>query len=310
MATDVGPNPALRPAIGVPALRAVNVKEYKEVRIARSHNGRVATITWKTTGKKLNPLTVAITDELRSAVLEVGADEAVHVVVFRGEGGYFCCGDDLVEMAEGVWGNPNQVMRRIRYYQDFAQSIEELDKVTLAVVEGYVLGGGLEMAMVCDFVLAADTCKWGMPEVDSAMTPGWGGTTRMLRQIGRRRTKEINMIGALQSAARGVEWGMFNAAVPEPELNAEIERFIQMMLVKNQQTLRQLKFVINKNEDADIMTALAFEQMNEVITASNNWRADTPKIPDAEPGAGLTNFKEKGGLWDTRRGLAINFWAK
>lgn len=306
----MGSDGALKPAVGVPALRTVNLKDYKEVKIVKSHDGRVATISWRTTGKKLNPLTVGITDELRSAVLEVGADEKVHLVVFRGEGGYFCCGDDLNEMAEGVWGNPNQVMRRIRYYQDFAQSIEDLDKVTLAVVEGYVLGGGLETAMVCDFILAADTCKWGMPEVDSAMTPGWGGTTRMIRQIGRRRTKEINMIGALQSAARGVEWGIFNAAVPEKELNAEIERFIQMMLVKNQQTLRQLKFVMNKNADADIATALAFEQMNEVITASNNWRPDTPKIPDAEPGAGLTTFKDKGSLWSKRRNLAINFWAK
>ena len=301
---------ALKPVVEVPALRTVNLKVYKEVKIVRSHGGRVATISWHTTGKKLNPLTVAVTDELRTAVLEVGADEKVHLIVFRGEGGYFCCGDDLTEMAEGVWGNPNQVMRRIRYYQDFAQSIEDLDKVTLAVVEGYVLGGGLEMALVCDFVLAAETCKWGMPEVDSAMTPGWGGTTRMIRQIGRRRTKEINMIGALQSAARGVEWGLFNTAVPEEALNAEIERFTQMMLVKNQQTLRQLKFVMNKNADADTTTALAFEQMNEVITASNNWRSDTPKIPDAEPGAGLANFKDKGSLWSKRRTLAINFWAK
>jgi enoyl-CoA hydratase len=306
----MGSEPALKPAIGVPAMRTVNLTAYKEVTIAKTHDGRVATISWRTTGKRLNPLTVALTDELRSAVLEVGADEQVHVVVFRGEGGYFCCGDDLNEMAEGVWGNPNQVMRRIRYYQDFAQSIEDLDKVTLAVVEGYVLGGGLETAMVCDFILAADTCKWGMPEVDSAMTPGWGGTTRMIRQIGRRRTKEINMIGALQSAERGVEWGLFNAAVPEKEINVEIERFIQMMLVKNQQTLRQLKFVMNKNADADIATALAFEQMNEVITASNNWRPDTPRIPDAEPGAGLTTFKDKGSLWSKRRNLAINFWAK
>lgn len=298
----------VKQAVGVPPLRAANVRDYKEVRITKSHGGRVATISWQTTGKKLNPLTLALTDELRTAVFEVGADEGVHIVMLRGEGGYFCCGDDLVEMQEGLWGNPNQVMRRIRYYQDFAQSIEELDKVTLAVVEGYVLGGGLEMALVCDFVIAAETCKWGMPEVDNAMTPGWGGTTRMIRYIGRRRAKEVNMIGALHSARQGVDWGLFNRAVPEAELDAEIERFVDMMLVKNQQTLRQLKFVLNKNADADMMTALAFEQMNEVITASNNWRLDTPRIPDAEPGIGLHTFKEKGSVWNRRRSLAKDFW--
>lgn len=306
----MGSDGTLKPAIGVPPLRAATVKDYKEVRITKSHGGRVATVSWQTTGKKLNPLTLSLTDEMRTAVFEVGADENVHVVVFRGEGGYFCCGDDLVEMNEGLWGNPNQVMRRIRYYQDFAQSIEDMDKVTLAVVEGYVLGGGLETALVCDFILAADTCKWGMPEVDNAMTPGWGGTTRMIRYIGRRRTKEVNMIGALHSAKQGVDWGLFNAAVPEQQLDAEIEKFIQMMLVKNQQTLRQLKFVLTKNADADVATALAFEQMNEVITASNNWRPDTPKIPDAEPGSGLQTFKDKGSVWNKRRSLAINFWTE
>jgi enoyl-CoA hydratase/carnithine racemase len=213
-------------------------------------------------------------------------------------------------MHEGMWGDPNQVMKRIRYYQDFAQAIEEMDKVTLSVAEGFVLGGGLEMAMVCDFILAAESCRWGFPEIDNAMTPGWGGTTRMIRFIGRRHTKEVTMIGALHSAARGVEWGMFNAAVPDDQVDAEVEKFIQMMLVKNQQALRQIKFVLNKNPDADVQTALAFEAMNEVITASNNWRPETPKIPDAEPGVGLRTFAEKGEVWNSRRGLALDFWAK
>jgi len=306
----VSNDPALKPAVPVPAYRAVTVGEYKEVRIRKSHGGRVATISWQTKGKKLNPLSVALTDELRSAVSEVAADERVHLAIFRGEGGYFCCGDDLVEMHEGMWGDPNQVMRRIRYYQEFAQSIEELDKVTLAVVEGFALGGGLETAMACDFILAAESAQWGMPEVDNAMTPGWGGTTRMIRYIGRRRTKEVNMIGALHSAARGVEWGLFNHAVPDGAIDDEVEKFVEMMLVKNQQTLRQLKFVINKNADADMATALAFEAMNEVITASNNWRPGTPRIPDAEPGAGLKAFAEKNEVWNTRRRLAIPFWAK
>ncbi len=118
------------------------------------------------------------------------------------------------------------------------------------------------------------------------------------------------MIGALHSAANGVDWGMFNYAVPDGQLDAEVEKFLQMMLVKNQQCLRQLKFVLNKNADADVVTALAFEAMNEVITASNNWRPETPKIPDAEPGVGLKAFAEKNEVWNKRRQLALNFWAK
>jgi enoyl-CoA hydratase len=218
-------------------------------------------------------------------------------------------GDDLVEMHEGAWGDPNQVMRRIRFYQRFANTIEELDKVTIAVAEGLVLGGGLEITMVCDFVLAADSCKWGMPEVDSGMTPGWGGTTRMIRLIGRRRAKEVNMIGAIHSAARAVDWGLFNRVVPEADLEAELERLVELILTKNQQTMRQIKFVLNKNADADVQTALAFEAMNEVITSAVNWRSDTPPVPDAEPGAGLEAFADKNELWERRRRAAIDFWS-
>jgi enoyl-CoA hydratase len=300
---------ALKPAQPLPALRPTTVERYSEVQLARSHDGRVATVLWDPP-KRMNPLSVTLTDELVAAVEEVAADERLNVVVFRGAGGYFSVGDDLVEMQEGMWGDPNQVMRRIRFYQRFANTIEELDKVTVAVAEGLVLGGGLEITMACDLAMIAESCRWGMPEVDSAMTPGWGGTTRMIRLIGRRRTKEVNLIGALHSARRGVEWGLFNRVVPDGEIDAELERLLDLLLVKNQQTLRQLKFTMNKNADADMTTALAFEAYSEVVTAAVNWRPDTPAIPDAEPGKGLEAFTEKNELWQQRRGRAIEFWSE
>jgi enoyl-CoA hydratase len=298
----------LRSVYPVPALRPTNVDGYEEVTLERSHDGRVATITWDPP-KPLNPLSVGLTDELVAAVEEVAADERLHVVVFRGAGGCFSAGDDLVEIHEGMWGDPNQTMRRIRFYQRFANTIEDLDKVTIAVAEGFVLGGGLEITMACDLAMIAASCRWGMPEVDSAMTPGWGGTTRMIRLIGRRRTKEINLIGALQSAERGVDWGLFNHAVPDAEIDAEVQRLVEMLLVKNQQALRQLKFTMNKNADADMTTALAFEAYSELATAAVNWRPDTPEIPDAEPGKGLEAFTEKNALWQERRKRAIDFWS-
>jgi enoyl-CoA hydratase len=298
----------IRWAYPVPTLRPTNIDGYEEVSLERSHGGRVATITWNPP-KPLNPLSVALTDELVAAVEEVSADERLHIVVFRGAGGCFSAGDDLVEIHEGLWGDPNQTMRRIRFYQRFANTIEELDKVTVAVCEGFVLGGGLEITMACDLAMIASSCQWGMPEVDSAMTPGWGGTTRMIRLIGRRRTKEVNLIGALHSARRGVDWGLFNQVVPDEQLDSELERLIEMLLVKNQQALRQLKFTMNKSADTDMTTALAFEAYSEVITAAVNWRPDTPQIPDAEPGSGLEAFATKNELWTQRRERAYHFWS-
>jgi enoyl-CoA hydratase len=298
----------LKPAYPIPTLKPTNVREYSEVSLERSHDDRVATITWNPP-KLMNPLSVALTDELVAAVEEVSSDERLNVVVLRGARGYFSAGDDLVEMHEGMWGDPNQVMRRIRFYQRFANTIEDLDKITVAVAEGVVLGGGLEITMACDLAMIAESCRWGMPEVDSAMTPGWGGTTRLIRLIGRRRTKEINLIGALQSARRGVEWGLFNRAVADDEIDAELDRLIDTLLVKNQQALRQLKFTMNKNADADMTTALAFEAYSELATAAINWRPDTPAIPDAEPGKGLEAFTTKNELWQERRRRAIDFWS-
>src|SRR5919206_187394 len=242
----------------VPALRPQDVDGYRDASLERSHDGQVAVISWR--HRRMNPLSVELSDELVAAVEEAYADERLKIVVLRGADGFFSVGDDLVEMHEGAWGDPNQVMRRIRFYQRFSNTIEELDKVTIAVAEGFVLGGGLEITMACDFVVAAESCRWGMPEVDSGMTPGWGGTTRMIRLIGRRRTKEVNMIGALHSAARAVEWGLFNRAVPDGE------------------------------------PAMAFEAINEVIPSAVNWREDPPKAPDAEPGKGLEAFAEKNDL--------------
>lgn len=299
----------LKHAYPVPTLRPTNVDEYHEVSLERSHDDRVATITWNPP-KPLNPLSVGLTDELVAAVEEVAGDERLHVVILRGAGGYFSAGDDLIEIHEGMWGDANQTMRRIRFYQRFASTIEDLDKVTIAVAEGFVLGGGLEITMACDLAMIAESCRWGMPEVDSAMTPGWGGTTRMIRLIGRRRTKEINLIGALQSARRGVDWGLFNKVIADDRIDEELERLVEMLLVKNQQALRQLKFTMNKNADADMTTALAFEAYSEMVTAAVNWRPDTPAIPDAEPGKGLEAFATKNELWQERRKRAIGFWSE
>ena len=95
-----------------PKLRPTNVRDYEEVSFERSHDGRVAVISWNP-ATRMNALSVKLTDELVAAVEEAQADEHLNIVIFRGEGGYFSVGDDLNEMAEGAWGNPNQVMRRI-----------------------------------------------------------------------------------------------------------------------------------------------------------------------------------------------------
>jgi enoyl-CoA hydratase len=254
--------------------------------------------------EKRNALSIALSDELIRAIDHVQRSTALKVLVIQGAGETFCAGDDITEMH--TWGDANGVMRRVRVYQTMANALEELDKVTIAAVDGFAVGGGLEITMACDFVVATRRALWGMPEVDVGITPGWGGTTRMARLIGRRMTKEVNLLGALHPAARAVQLGLWNRVVPDERLEAEVDALVEVLLSKNQQAVRQLKFIINRGVEADLYTAQGFEALSAGLTAavSGAWQ-----VPDADGGEGVVAFTDKGSLWQQRRGLAREFWS-
>jgi enoyl-CoA hydratase len=251
-----------------------------------------------------NALSIQLSAELLEALRWVQTSEDVKFLVIQGAGGTFCAGDDITEMP--TFGNANQVMRRVRLYQEHANTLEELDKITIAAVEGFAVGGGLEITMACDFVIATESAQWGMPEVDLGITPGWGGTTRMARLIGRRRTKEFNILGALQSAGRAVELDLWNRVVPDGDLEAEVSALLGVLRSKNQQAVRQLKYIINNGVEADLHTAQGFEALSATLIAALNGMTD---IPDND-NAGIAGFAAKGELWQHRRGLARNFWSQ
>ena len=250
-----------------------------------------------------NALSMKLSDEIVTAVELIRQSKKLKFVVIKGAGNNFCVGDDISEMMR--WGDANDITRRARYYQNMANQLEELDKITIAAVDGYAVGGGLEITMACDFVIATERSRWGMPEVDVGITPGWGGTTRLARFIGRRRAKEINFIGALHSGKKAVEWNLWNRVVPEDQLDDEVEKLLEVLKSKNQQGLRQLKFMINRGVECDLYTAQGFEALSAGLTGavSGMW-----KIKDADQGKGIIGFTRKDGLWQTRRGLAKDFW--
>jgi len=251
----------------------------------------------------MNALSMKLSEEIVTAIEIVRQSTKLKFLVIKGEGPNFCVGDDIREMIK--WGNANDITRRVRYYQNMANQLEELDKITIAAVDGYAVGGGLEITMACDFVIATERSKWGMPEVDVGITPGWGGTTRLARLIGRRRAKEINLIGALHTSKKAVEWNLWNRVVANDQLDKEVEHLLEVLKSKNQQGMRQLKFIINRGVECDLYTAQGFEVLSGALTGavSGFW-----KIKDADQGKGVINFTEKGGLWQTRRRLAKGFW--
>lgn len=265
-------------------------------------NDSVAYITLNRPEVK-NALSIQLSDELVHAFETVRDSTSVKVLILRGAGGTFCAGDDITEMPR--WGDANAIMRRVHGYQHMANVLEELDKLTVAVVEGYAVGGGLELTMACDFVVSTSSARWGMPEIDVGITPGWGGTTRMARLIGRRATKEVNLLGALHPASRARELGLWNGVVPDIDLDECVDELLEVLLSKNHQAARQLKFIINNGVEADLHTAQAFEALSAGLTGAVNgvWRVD-----DADGGAGIFDFATKGNLWERRRSLARSFW--
>ena len=225
-------------------------------------------VAWITLNRPdvMNALSMKLSEEIVAAIEIVRQSTKLKFLVIKGAGDNFCVGDDIKEMIK--WGNANDITRRVRYYQNMANQLEELDKITIAAVDGYAVGGGLEVTMVCDFVIATERSKWGMPEVDVGITPGWGGTTRLSRLIGRRRAKEINLIGALHSGEKAVEWNLWNRVVPNDQLDTEVELLLDVLKSKNQQGMRQLKFIINRGVECDLYTAQGFEVLSGALTGA------------------------------------------
>jgi enoyl-CoA hydratase len=296
-------DPASTVAAHEPASQAVEAPAEFE-QLLYEQDGPLARVTLNRS-ECHNALSMRLSEELTAAIELVRDSSSVKVLVIQGAGGTFCAGDDITEM--GQWGDANEIVQRVRGYQRMADSLADLDKVTIAAVDGFAVGGGLEITMACDFVVAATRARWGMPEVDVGITPGWGGTTRLTRLVGRRMAKEVNLLGALYPASRAVELGLWNRVVDTERLDAEVDALIQVLLSKNHQAVRQLKLIIDKGAEADLHTAQAFEALSAGLTGAVNgaWA-----VPDADQSSGIASFVSNGERWQGRRSLARDFWTE
>lgn len=175
--------------------------------------------------------------------------------------------------------------------------IEDLTPITVAAVDGVCTGGGLELTLVCDFVIATDRSRWGMPEIDWDITPGWGGTSRLARVVGRRKAKEWNLIGALFDAETALRYDLVNRLCSPDVLDKEVEALSEVMLAKHPVTVRRTKFILTQGADQHISGALAYE-------------VPLQPFPTADSGAlsqGVMDFTDRKKRI-RRRDLARDFW--
>lgn len=206
---------------------------------------------------KLNALNAATLDALQAAFDAAATDDAVRVVVLTGAGPKaFVAGADIAEMADL---RPTEGRDFSLRGQRLMRSIETLPKPVVAMVNGFALGGGLELAMGCHLRIAADTAKVGQPEIGLGLISGFGGSQRLLRLAGRAATLELCLLGAPVTAERALQLGIVNRVVPAAELEAETLKVATQLAASAPLALRATLDVVNIGGECGIEEGLQYE---------------------------------------------------
>jgi enoyl-CoA hydratase len=206
---------------------------------------------------KLNALNAATLDALHQCFDAAATDEAVRVVVLTGSGPKaFVAGADIAEMNALT---PVQARDFSLRGQRMMRRVEKMPKPVIAMVNGFALGGGLELAMCCHLRIAADNAKVGQPEINLGLIPGFGGTQRLLRLCGRAAALELCLTGAPIDAARALQLGIVNRVVPAAELETETMKLAQQLAGAAPLALRGMLDCINVGGECGIEEGLEYE---------------------------------------------------
>ncbi len=219
-------------------------------------DGAVRTVTVNRPDK-LNALNRATLEALDTAFAEAAADPAVRVVVLTGAGPKaFVAGADIAEMngLSAVQGRDFSLLG-----QGLMRRIERMPKPVIGKINGFALGGGLELAMACHLRVAAETAKVGQPEVNLGLIPGFGGSQRLLRLCGRAAALELCLLGTPITAARAAQLGIVNEVVPAAELDARVQTIASQLASAAPLALRGILDAIHIGGECPLGEGLEYE---------------------------------------------------
>ncbi len=225
---------------------------YENILVAVDDRIAVATLNRP---QVLNALNRATMDELVDALETFERDEAIRCVVLTGAGRAFAAGADINEF-RGV--SSVQMLSQHRFQQ--WERIRRITKPIIAAVNGYCLGGGCELAMLCDIIVAAEGARFGQPEIDLGLMPGAGGTQRLPRAVGKHRAMELILTGKQITAGQAYEWGLVNRVVPSEMLMDEAMALARAIAEKAPVAVRLAKEAILKALDTPLETGLDHER--------------------------------------------------
>jgi enoyl-CoA hydratase len=203
----------------------------------------------------LNALNVTLMDELLGAVEAFDADAGVGCILITGSDKAFAAGADIKEMADKTYID----IFRADYTADY-ERLTRVRKPVIAAVAGFALGGGCELAMMCDFIIAADNAKFGQPEIKLGIIPGIGGTQRLTRAVGKAKAMDLILTGRMMDAAEAERAGLVARVVPAASLMEEAMKVAETIAALSQPSLLAAKEAVNRSFETSLAEGVRFER--------------------------------------------------
>jgi enoyl-CoA hydratase len=203
----------------------------------------------------LNALNAALVSELIAAIEAFAADDAIACIVLSGSEKAFAAGADIKEMADKTFAEV--------YLNDLAAEYDRLTRVRkplIAAVAGFALGGGCELAMICDLIVAADNAKFGQPEIKLGVIPGIGGTQRLTRAVGKAKAMDLILTGRMMDAAEAERAGLVARVVPAASLMDETMKIAETIAAMSQPSVLAAKEAINRAFETSLAEGVRFER--------------------------------------------------
>jgi enoyl-CoA hydratase len=215
----------------------------------------------------LNALNARLMQELAQAITAADRNDKVRCIVVTGSEKAFAAGADVKEMAEKSFTDV--------YFDDLfaaeADAIARCRKPLIAAVSGYCLGGGCELAMMCDFIIASDTAKFGQPEINLGIVAGMGGTQRLTRAVGKAKAMDMNLTGRFMEAVEAERAGLVSRIVPAKDLVAEAMKAAGKIAEKSVLTAMMVKESVNRAQESSLAEGIRFERrMFHAVFASED----------------------------------------
>jgi enoyl-CoA hydratase len=224
--------------------------------------------------ERLNALDAATLDDIRHAFLDFQQDESIRCVIVTGSGDKaFVAGADITEIARDT---PDGARQRALDGQRVFDLIEQLGKPVVAAVNGYALGGGCELAMACTLRIAADTARFGQPEINLGLIPGFAGTQRLARLVGKTRAMGLILTGTPISASEALAIGLINRVVPAADLMNDARALAEELATKPPIALRYAMAAINSGLEMPFAEACQLEAtLFGMVTTSEDMKEGT-----------------------------------